>query len=102
VFGLPTLASLPDEKPYLPLGPRDGNTLISNMRGAFDYDRLRGVKAPLSPQAAFFPWSAIRSIPAKLSCRDIGITPVAPPAGISESPPPGFNPRPFAPTPPPH
>jgi phospholipase C len=99
VFGLPALASLPDEKPYLPMGPRDGNPLLSNLRGAFDYDRLRGVKAPLNAQRAFLPWSTIRSIPAKLSCRDIGVTPATPPPDISESPPPGFNPRPFAPTP---
>ncbi|HKU67482.1 MAG TPA: alkaline phosphatase family protein [Candidatus Baltobacteraceae bacterium] len=102
VFGLPTLASLPDEKRYMPMGPRDGNALLSNLRGAFDYDRLRGVKAPLGPDGAFFSWKTIRTIPAPLSCRDIGITPEAPPPGVSESPPPGFNPRPFAPTPPPH
>ncbi len=101
VFGLPTLASLPDEKPYLPLGPRDGNTLISNMRGAFDYDRLRGTKAPLPADGAFFSWKTIRTLPAPLSCSDIGMTPAPPPPGISEAPPAGFNPRPFEPTPPP-
>ncbi|HET9097063.1 MAG TPA: alkaline phosphatase family protein [Candidatus Baltobacteraceae bacterium] len=95
VFGLPALASLPDEKRYLPMGPRDGNTLISNLRGAFDYDRLSGAKAPLSPQPAFFSWKTIRTIPAPLSCRSIGIRPATPPPGTSESPPPGFNPRPF-------
>jgi phospholipase C len=102
VFGLPTLASLPDEKPYLPLGPRDGNPMLSNLRGAFDYDRLSGIKAPLKPDRAFFAWKTIRTIPAPVSCSDIGVTPEAPPPGVSESPPPGFNPRPFAPTPPPH
>ncbi len=101
VFGLPALASLPDEKRYLPLGPRDGNTLISNLRGAFDYDRLTGKKRPLSPQGATIPSSAIGTIPAPLTCSGIGVTPLAPPPGMSEAPPAGFNPRPFAPTPPP-
>jgi phospholipase C len=101
VFGLPALASLPDEKPYLPLGPRDGSPLLSNMRGAFDYDRLRGVKAPLSPEPAFFSWKTIRTLPAPLSCSTLGIRPVPAPPGLSESPPPGFSARPFAPTPPP-
>ena len=97
VFGLPALASLPDEKRYLPLGPRDGNPLISNLRGAFDYDRLRGAKAALSPEGAFFPWKTIRTIPAPVNCKSIGVHPASPPAGVSESPPPGFNPRPFEP-----
>lgn len=99
LFGLPALSSLPDEKRYLPMGPRDGNTLISNMRGAFDYDRLRGAKPPLSAAAAFFPWTAIRSIPAKASCASIGVMPATPPPGISEAPPAGFDPRPFEPKP---
>jgi phospholipase C len=102
VFGLPTLASLPDEKRYLPLGPRDGNPLLSNLRGAFDYDRLSGSKAPLSAEGAFIPWTTIRTIPAPLSCKSIGVHPATPPPGVSESPPPGFSPRPFEPTPPPH
>lgn len=102
VFHLPALASLPDEKAYLPLGPRDGNPLISNLRGAFDYDRLRGIKAALPPDGAFFPWTAIRTIPAPVSCKSIGVEPATPPPGVSESPPHGFNPRPFEPTPAPH
>ncbi len=102
VFGLPALATLPDEKKYLPLGPRDSNTLISNLRGAFDYDRLSGRKAPLSPAAAIFADGTIRTIPAPLTCSDIGVQPVPPPPGVSDSPPPGFDPRPFAPTPPTH
>jgi phospholipase C len=97
VFGLPALASLPDEKRYLPLGPRDGNTLISNMRGAFDTDRLAGKRAPLVPNRAIFSDAVIRTIPAPLSCKDIGVTPAPPPPGINDSPPPGFNPRPFEP-----
>ena len=95
VFGLPALASLPDEKRYMPMGPRDGNALLSNLRGAFDYDRLTGARAPLSPQGAIFADRTIRTIPAPLSCSDIGVSPVAAPPGYSESPPAGFDPRPF-------
>lgn len=95
VFGLPALASLPDEKRYLPLGPRDGNALLSNLRGAFDADRLLGKKPPLPASGAIFADRTIRTIPAPLSCRSIGIRPVAPPPGVTDSPPPGFQPRPF-------
>ncbi|HEY9180762.1 MAG TPA: alkaline phosphatase family protein [Candidatus Baltobacteraceae bacterium] len=99
VFELPALASLPDEKPFLPLGPRDGNALIANLRGAFDPARLQGTKAPLSPAGAIFADGTIRTIPAPVSCRSLHIAPATPPPGISDSPPPGFNPRPFAPAP---
>jgi phospholipase C len=96
IFGLPALASLPDEKRYLPLGPRDGNPLLSNLRDAFDVDRLTGKRVPLSPSGAIFSDKTIRTIPAPLSCKSFGITPVAPPRGISDKPPARFNPRPFA------
>jgi phospholipase C len=95
VFNLPALASLPDEKRYMPLGPRDGNTLLSNLRGAFDYNRLVGNKPPLSPEGAIFGDRTIRTIPAPLNCSTIGVHPVPPPPGIGDAPPPGFNPRPF-------
>ena len=95
VFQLPALASLPDEKRFMPMGPRDGNALLSNLRGAFDYQRLIGMRAPLSPQGAIFADRTIRTIPAPLSCSDIGVAPVPPPPGYSDAPPAGFNPRPF-------
>jgi phospholipase C len=102
VFGLPALASLPDERRYLPLGPRDGNSLLSNLRGAFDYERLLGKRKRLPAAAAVFANRTIRTIPAPVSCKDIGVQPLRPPGGISDSPPPGFNPRPFEPPPSPH
>jgi phospholipase C len=95
LFHLPALASLPDEKRYLPMGPRDGNTLLSNLRGAFDEDRLRGVKPPISWTRAYFEDRTIRTIPARMNCRSMGMHPAPPPAGVNDSPPPGFNPRPF-------
>jgi phospholipase C len=95
VFGLPALASLPDEKRYLPLGPRDGNALLSNLRGAFDIDRLAGKRTRLAASAAIFSDTAVRTIPAPLSCKSLHITPVPPPRGVSDKPPAGFNPRPI-------
>ncbi|GAC1392806.1 MAG: acid phosphatase [Vulcanimicrobiaceae bacterium] len=102
VFGLPALASLPDERKYLPMGPRDGNTLISNLRGAFDPERLRGTREPLPATSAIFSDATIRTIPAPLTCAQIGVAPVLPPSGVSDKPPLGFNPRPFEKVPAPH
>lgn len=96
VFRLPSLASLPDEKRFLPYGPRDGNLLTGNLRAAFDPDRLSGKTAPLSGDGAFFPDRTIRTIPAPLSCADIGIQPATPPPGVIDSPPRDFSARPFA------
>jgi len=95
VFALPALASLPDEKRYLPLGPRDGNALLSNLSAAFDDERLSGTKAPLPSSDAIFDDRTIASIPPPVSCADIGVVPATPPPGISDSPPSWFNPRPF-------
>jgi phospholipase C len=96
VFHLPALASLPDEKRFLPYGPRDGNMLTGNLSAAFDPERLAGKSTPLSPAGAYFSDRTIRTIPAPLSCADIGVTPETPPPGISESPPAGFSARPFS------
>ena len=46
VFDLPPLASLPDEKPYLPKGPRDTNPAITDLLGGFDPARLAGTSPP--------------------------------------------------------
>lgn len=102
VFGLPSLASLPDEKPFLPQGPRDGNALLSNLRGAFDLARLQGTKATIPWQQAYFPTTLVRAIPSRLTCSSIGVRPVAPPPGISDAPPRGWSPLPFAKQPQPH
>jgi phospholipase C len=95
VFHLPSLASLPDEKRFMPYGPRDANMLTGDLSGAFDFNRLTGKTPPLSPSGAFFADRIVRTIPAPLSCAAIGVTPQTPPPGVSESPPPGFFARPF-------
>ncbi|MBV9278323.1 MAG: hypothetical protein JOZ97_08815 [Candidatus Eremiobacteraeota bacterium] len=95
VFNVPPLASLPDEKPFLPLGPRDGNALISNLADAFDTDRLSGKRALVPASHAVFDQRTILTIPPPVTCANIGVTPLPPPAGVSDAPPAWFNPRPF-------
>jgi phospholipase C len=91
VFNLPALASLPDESPYLPEGPRDGDPRLSDLTGAFDPQRLDGTKAPIPASAAEIPDAIVNSFPAKMSCASLGITPVRIPGG--ENVPAGFAPR---------
>jgi phospholipase C len=92
LFGLPPLASLPDEKPYMPVGPRDDNPAITNLVGAFDPARLAGTTPPIPASDAEIPDSIVNATPAAMSCRSLGITPVALPNAPS-TPPPGFTPR---------
>jgi phospholipase C len=90
VFGLPVLASLPDEKPYMPEGPRDGNPAITDLLGAFDMARLNGTRAPIASAAAEIPDSVVNAFPPGMNCASLGIVPVALP---DASAPPGFTPR---------
>jgi phospholipase C len=87
------LAELPDEARYAPFGPRDASDRNGDLLGGFDPDRLGGNKSPIPPDAAVIPDEVVRTIPSSWSCRSIGVTPVAPPPGVSDAPPPGFNPR---------
>ncbi len=91
VFGLPPLASLPDEKPYLPQGPRDGNPALTNLLGGFDPRRLAGTRPPIPAAAAEIPERIVNTIPTPMNCSAIGVTPVRLPT--SEAPPAGFFPR---------
>jgi phospholipase C len=91
VFGLPPLASLPDEKPYAPQGPRDGNPRLTNLLGGFDPQRLDGTRPPIPATAAEIPNAVVNMIPTPMSCGSIGITPETLPT--SEAPPPNFAPR---------
>jgi phospholipase C len=97
LFGLPALASLPDEKPYLPEGPRDGNAALTDLTGAFDPERIDGTKPPISAAAAEIPDDVVNAMPPAMNCRSLGITPVTLPNAPS-TPPPGFAPR-IAPSP---
>ena len=91
LFGLPALSSLPDEAPYMPRGPRDGDPSTTDLLGAFDPARLAGQKPPIPAALAEIPDVAVNTFPAPMSCRTLGIAPVRP-AGAAM--PPNFNPRP--------
>lgn len=75
VFDLPALASLPDEKPFLPMGPRDGNERLSDLLGAFDAERLSGTKRPIPASAAEIDDTIVGTFPAKMSCSTLAIKP---------------------------
>ncbi|MBV8372016.1 MAG: phosphoesterase [Candidatus Eremiobacteraeota bacterium] len=91
VFGLPALSSLPDEQPYMPEGPRDGNPAITDLLGAFDPARLGGTAAPIPASEAEIPDATVNTFPPAMNCSALGITPVVLPAPAS--PPRGFSPR---------
>ncbi|HEV2247781.1 MAG TPA: alkaline phosphatase family protein [Terriglobia bacterium] len=94
LFGLPPLAALPDEKSYLPQGPRDTNARLTDLLGGFDPARLAGTEPPIPPSMAEITDSVVNHFPAAMSCQDTGVTPVVIP-GASLTPPAGFtNPLP--------
>ncbi len=94
LFDLPALASLPDEKPYLPEGPRDANPRLTDLLGGFDAARLAGTKAPIAAATAEIPETQVNHFPPAMTCKDTGVTPVAVP-GTSAGLPKGFlNPMP--------
>jgi phospholipase C len=93
LFGLPSLASLPDEQPYMPEGPRDSNPAVTDLLGGFDPARLSGALAPIPSTDAEIPDALVNTMPAAMNCASLGITPVALPNAPS-TPPPNFAPRP--------
>jgi phospholipase C len=76
LFQLPALASLPDEKPYLPEGPRDTNPRLTDLLGGFDPARLAGTRPPIPASAAEIPDSVVNHFPPTMTCADTGVTPV--------------------------
>jgi phospholipase C len=94
LFGLPALASLPDEKPYLPEGPRDTIARLTNLLGGFDPARLAGTEPPIPASEAEIPDDVVNHFPPAMTCKDTGVTPVVVP-GASFTPPKDFtNPLP--------
>ncbi|MBC5806486.1 MAG: phosphoesterase [Candidatus Eremiobacter antarcticus] len=93
LFGLPPLASLPDERPYMPEGPRDGNPRLTDLTGGFDPQRLSGAKPVIPAAAAEIPDKYVNAFPPPVSCRSLGIVPVPLP-GTSQRPPRGYAPLP--------
>lgn len=113
IFGLPPLASLPDEAQALAagnspqfnqfappgfqqqyLGPRDINSPITDsLLSGFDPKRLLGISPPLPASFAEIPESIVNNLPhyAGNGCQAIGITPEDQRQGIVNEVPPGFN-----------
>ncbi|MGO9688725.1 MAG: phospholipase C [Syntrophobacteraceae bacterium] len=116
IFGLPPLASLPDEAQALKagnspefnrfapagfeqkyLGPRDMNSPISeSLLSGFDPKRLMNISPPLPASFAMIPDNVVKSLPhyGGHGCRAIGITPEDVRQGIVNNPPAHFNPLP--------
>lgn len=89
VFALPPLATLPDEAPYMPLGPRDTNARLSNLVAAFDARRLSGASPPISRTAAVISDDVVNAFPAPMNCRTLHLrSDVVPRSGAA---PPGFR-----------
>jgi phospholipase C len=107
VFGLPPLATLPDELlgRYLgliqygqtDLGPQDALTPgVTDLLGAFSASRLLGQAAPVPASMAMIPETYVRTIPQTtgLGCSNLGIIPTDYALGIVNQIPADFNPRP--------
>jgi phospholipase C len=90
LFDLPPLASLPDEKPYMPQGPRDENPRLTDLLGGFDPARLAGRKPPIAASEAEIPDEVVNTFPPLMSCKETGVTPVVIP-GASLTPPKDFT-----------
>jgi phospholipase C len=95
LFQLPPLASLPDEKPYMPEGPRDLNPRLTNLVRGFSPARLDGRQAPIPASAAEIPDKVVDTFPAPMTCSETGVEPVKLPGALP--PPAGFNPLPQRP-----
>ena len=94
LFNLPPRPPPPDEKPYMPEGPRDANPRLTDLLGGFDAARLSGARPPIPASQAEIPDNVIDQFPPPMSCQDTGVTPVIIP-GASLTPPKGFtNPLP--------
>ncbi|HVR45544.1 MAG TPA: alkaline phosphatase family protein [Candidatus Binatia bacterium] len=94
LFDVPPLASLPEEKAYLPRGPRDADAALSDLVSGFDPARLAGAATPIPAANAEIEDSVVNAFPPAMSCASLGITPVTLPNAPS-APPANFNARPL-------
>lgn len=107
VFGLPPLATLPDEQRgrrigaekfgQKNIGPFDAETPdVTNLFSAFDPARLDGRAMPLPAAYAMVPTTWTTALPAATGadCKAIGIVPTNVQLGIPNKVPADFNPRP--------
>ena len=106
LFGLPPLASLPDERAGVAaglarlhqagLGPDDSRTDVGDLTAAFDPARLTGKAAPLPASYATIPAATVAALPQSsgFGCKAIGIVPTDYAQGVANDVPADFNPRP--------
>lgn len=92
VFGLPPMATLPNERPYLPEGPRDADPSIGDLLGGFDPSRLDGSTPPIPASDAEIPDAVVNAFAPPMGCSSLHVTPVTLPNAPS-TPPPGFHAR---------
>jgi phospholipase C len=92
LFDLPPLASLPDERTNARNGPRDAQTTITDLTGAFDPSRLAGTAPAIPASAAEISDAVVNTMPPSLNCPSLGIVPVTLPNAPS-TPPPNFSVR---------
>ena len=85
LFDLPPLATLPDEKQYMPRGPRDTAALLTDLTGAFDPDRLAGRTPPVPASEAIIPDDVVNTFPPKMSCSSLNIKPVDVPRRVGDA-----------------
>jgi phospholipase C len=80
VFGLPTLASLPDEATGVNdgLSPADGNTSTSDLFDAIDANKLEG-QSPNPPSLAEI---SSPGVPPNMSCATLDIAPIPTPTSL--------------------
>ena len=90
LFDLPPMASLPDENPYLPQGPRDLNPRLTDLLGGFDPARLAGAKPPIAALDAEIDDAVVNTFPPPMTCKETGVMPVEIP-GALPAPPKGFT-----------
>lgn len=86
LYNLPALASLPDEKPYMPEGPRDANPRITNLLGGFSAARLAGTEALIPASQAIIPNHVVNTFPPPMTCKQTGVMPVPVPGGWTAPP----------------
>jgi len=107
VFNLTPLADLPNEQKARDdaasklklqnFGPDDDLTAgVTDLLDGFDPDKLSGKTPALDASYVTIPDDIITNFPTRdgQGCQMAGVTPVAPPAGVSTAPPADFNPRP--------
>jgi phospholipase C len=77
VFGVPTMASLPDEASVEPYGPRDySSKALSDLAGAFDLAKLNGSSGLNPASLAEIPGTVVDHFPSTMNCKTLRLRPL--------------------------